>query len=113
MLTMLRFRISLLLGLVVSLNTHGEESADEIAKKLANPNTPLASLNFKFQYRSFEGDLPEADDQSSSMVLFQPSFPFPLANGDMILFRPAIPLILDQPDPVGARLKIRDGASVI
>jgi len=72
-------------------------SADEIAKKLANPNTPLASLNFKLQYRTFEGDLPNADDQEGTTLLFQPAFPFPLANGDVVFFRPAIPLQFDQP----------------
>ncbi len=38
-------------------------SADEIAAELANPNTPLASLTFKLQFRGFTGDLPNADDQ--------------------------------------------------
>jgi len=73
------------------------KSADEIAKELANPNTPLASLNFKLQYRTFEGDLPKADDQESTTLLFQPVFPFPVANGDVVFFRPAIPLQFNQP----------------
>ena len=72
-------------------------TADEIAAELANPNTPLASLNFKLQYRTFEGDLPNADEQDSTTLLFQPSMPFPLANGDVVFFRPAIPLLIDQP----------------
>lgn len=72
-------------------------SAEEMAAKLANPNAPLASLTFKLQYRTFEGTLPDAHNQSSTTVLFQPSFPFKLDNGDVIFFRPAIPLIADQP----------------
>jgi len=36
---------------------HGK-SADEIAKELANPNTSLASLTFKNQFRWYTGDLP-------------------------------------------------------
>jgi hypothetical protein len=74
-----------------------EQSADEVARELANPNTALASLNFKNQFRWFEGDLPNADDQSSYTLLFQPAFPFPLENGDMIIWRPALPLLVDQP----------------
>ena len=74
-------------------------SADEMAKKLANPNSPLATLNFKAQYRQFDGDLPNANKQSSTTILFQPSFPFSLDNGDLIFFRPGIPLIIDQPIP--------------
>jgi hypothetical protein len=72
-------------------------SAEEIAQQLANPNTPLASLNFKLQFREFEGDLPGADGQSGTTLLFQPSFPFSLDNGDSVFFRPAIPLQIDFP----------------
>ena len=81
----------------VSSGGAAKPSADEIAKKLANPNTPLASLTFRYQYRTYTGDLPKADGQSSSTLLFQPSFPFPLENGDLILFRPAIPIQFDHP----------------
>ena len=50
--------------LAVSLGfaEEGEDSANEIAKSLANPNTPLATLNFKNQFRFFRGDLPGAAD---------------------------------------------------
>ncbi|MFK7852163.1 MAG: hypothetical protein AB8D78_14395, partial [Akkermansiaceae bacterium] len=41
------------------------KSAEEIAKELANPNTPLASLNFKNQFRWFDGALPNSGDQFS------------------------------------------------
>jgi hypothetical protein len=74
-----------------------EKTADEIARELANPNTPLATLNFKLQFRQFKGDLADADNQDGTTLLFQPSLPFPLDNGDLLLFRPAIPIISDQP----------------
>jgi hypothetical protein len=75
-------------------------SANEVAVKLANPNTALASLTFKFQLREFEGTaLPES--QSGSGILFQPVLPFPLDNGDSIMFRPAFPLQTNQPLPGG------------
>ncbi len=72
-------------------------SADEVAKSLANPNTPLATMTLKLQYRTFKGDLPAADDQSGTSALFQPAFPFPLDNGDTVFFRPAFPIVFDQP----------------
>jgi hypothetical protein len=72
-------------------------SADELAASLANPNTPLASLNFKLQFRSYEGDLPNANDQWGTTLLFQPTLPFPLDNGDTVFFRPAIPFQFNQP----------------
>ena len=94
-------KLALAACLIFSTAVMAEEkpgrSADEIAKELANPNTPLASLNFKFQYRTYKGDLPNADDQEGTTLLFQPVFPFPLANGDVVFFRPAIPLQFDQP----------------
>lgn len=73
-----------------------QPSAEEIAAELANPNAPLASLTFKLQYRTFEGNLPNADEQDSTTLLFQPSFPFAQKNGDVIFFRPAIPINIDQ-----------------
>jgi hypothetical protein len=91
--------MSLLVSLCVSAQ-EGELNADEAAKELANPNTPLASLNFKSQFRTFKGGLPGADDQNGSMLLFQPSMPFPVENG-LVFFRPAIPLIASQPVPMG------------
>jgi hypothetical protein len=72
-------------------------SAAELAAELSNPNTAVATLTLKNQFRWFEGDLPEADDQSSYTLLFQPGLPFVLDSGDKIIWRPAIPLIFDQP----------------
>jgi hypothetical protein len=37
-----------------------QPSAEEIAAKLANPNSPMATLTFRLQYRQFAGDLPGA-----------------------------------------------------
>lgn len=77
-------------------------SADELAAELSNPNSAVATLTFKNQFRWFEGDLRDADNQSSYTLLFQPSLPFVLPSGDKILWRPAVPLLVDQPvfDPV-------------
>lgn len=91
-------------SLSAAQEAHEGKSADEIAKELANPNSSLASLTFKNQYRWYKGDLPRADDQGNYTLLFQPVFPFPLENtasgGKANLFiRPAIPLVVDQPTP--------------
>jgi hypothetical protein len=74
-----------------------EPSAEELAKSLANTNTPLAGQTFKFQNPTFDGDLPGADDESSSVMLYQPAFPFQLENGATVFFRPAVPIIVNQP----------------
>lgn len=87
----------LLAAAIASAEEVPAPSADEVAAKLANPNAPLASVTTKLQYRTYDGDLPGAGSESSTTLLFQPSLPFPLANGDSILFRPAVPLQLDFP----------------
>jgi hypothetical protein len=55
-----------------------QPSAEEIAAKLANPNSPMASLTFRLQQRGFDGNLPNAGSQDSTTLVFQPSFPFSL-----------------------------------
>ena len=47
-----------------------EKTTEEIAQELANPNTPLATLNFKLQFRQFKGDLADADNQDGTTLLF-------------------------------------------
>ena len=74
-------------------------SAEEIAAELANPNTPMGSLNTNFDYTAFGGDLHEAGDQSAAKIIFQPSLPYPLGGGTNFFVRPAIPVILDQSVP--------------
>lgn len=92
-----------------------EKSADDLAKELSNPNSPLASLTFKHTYTSFDGSLPGADDQSSSVTLFQPVFPFPLDDsGTTNLFvRPALAYVWQQPvfDPSKGKFENKSGVA--
>lgn len=79
-----------------------EKSTDEIARELSNPNNSLASLTFRNQFRTYTGDLPDADEQSNYTLLFQPVFPFSLGAGEggrkaNLFIRPAIPLLVEQP----------------
>jgi hypothetical protein len=79
-------------------------SADDVARELANPNSSLATLTFKNQYRWYTGDLPDTDDQVNFTMVFQPVFPLALpkdGSGDnsTIFFRPGIPLVFNQPVP--------------
>ena len=59
-----------------------EQSNEELARELANPNTTLGTLNFNFDYTSYKGELPGADGQESYRVSFQPVLPYPLAPGN-------------------------------
>lgn len=79
-------------------------SADDVARDLANPNSSLATLTFKNQYRWYTGDLPDADGQDNFTMIFQPVFPLALpkdGSGDnsTIFIRPGIPLVFNQPVP--------------
>ena len=83
---------------------HHGKSADEVARELNNPASSLSFLTLKNQFRIYDGDLPDADDQNNYTLLFQPAFPFPLgetsSGGKANLFvRPAIPLVVNQPVP--------------
>jgi len=97
------FRVSVAVVILVAMAAvaFGQQdeapTADEAARELSNPNTALASITFKNQFRSFAGELPHAGDQSSYMLLFQPVLPFPRQNGSKIIFRPAVPLLVGQP----------------
>lgn len=90
---------SLLICLALPVFGQDEEapSVDEVARELSNPNTALASMTFKNQFRLFAGELPGATDQSSYTLLFQPVLPFPRSDGSKIIFRPAVPLLVGQP----------------
>ncbi len=70
---------------------------DEIAAELANPNTSLATINLRNQFRWFDGDLPHAGDQFGYTALLQPILPFPIKDGSKMIFRPAFPFIIEQP----------------
>ncbi|PLW69886.1 hypothetical protein [Pseudohalioglobus lutimaris] len=75
----------LLAGLTVALAGTGlsaqeEQSNEEIARELANPNTTLGTLNFNLDYTSYKGDLPGADGQDAYRVSFQPVLPYPLGG---------------------------------
>ena len=86
-------------------------SLDEIAKELSNPVTALASIKTDLEYRTYQGDLPAADDQSNIVFLIKPSVPIPLENGKNILMRASIPIFVDLPAwkvPFGHPLWIQD-----
>jgi hypothetical protein len=75
-----------------------EMTADEAAKKLANPAGSLASLANNLTYRTYDGDLPDAGSQDAWSYTFQPVLPFPVGDkGRNLIVRPAFTLSFDQP----------------
>lgn len=76
-------------------------SADELARKLANPANPIMKIGNNFDYVTFDGDLPDANGQSAFRYVFLTVFPFKLDNGNSIVFRPGIPVMFNEPVPDG------------
>ena len=77
-------------------------NVDDLAKELSNPGAANATLNFKLEYRTFDGDVAGADEQNSTTLTFQPVLPFVLPNGNNLIFRPAFPYVWGQPTPSGS-----------
>ena len=71
---------------------YAEDSLDEIAIELINPVGNLVSIFNDFNYASYQGNLPEAGDQSKGSYLITPSIPFLLDNGKNIVVRATIPI---------------------
>lgn len=93
------FTIGVLSTLSVSVVAE-EQSVDEIAAELANPNTVLGSMNFNLDYITYKGNLPGASDQSSLSLTFQPVLPYPIEKGVNFYLRPAVPIIIKKDVPV-------------
>ena len=70
---------------------------DKIALELSNPATGLRTFDFEFEYRTYQGDLPGADDLDSYRMVFTPSWPIRLDNGKTLFLRAHIPINGDQP----------------
>ena len=88
----------LVLGVVsLSANNIDGKSTEEIAKELANPNTPLTSVKFKLQYIEYKGSLTHANAQDKFLINLQPTLPFPVDDEHMLWVRPSVPLVFNQP----------------
>ncbi|MFC1688201.1 hypothetical protein ACFL07_00900 [Pseudomonadota bacterium] len=74
-------------------------SAAEVAAALSDPNTNMGSMNFQFDYISYDGDIPGAGSASATRMLFQPSLPYKLNETTNLFIRPAIPVIFSQDVP--------------
>ena len=104
----MRFPLAVLGQATTVQGETGSQSADAVARELANPDASLATLTLKNQYRLYTGDLPQTHDQRNYSALFQPvcplSLPTPEHGGKATFFvRPAFPLLPDQPTPRAGR----------
>ena len=75
------------------------QDAAQIAKALANPNATLGFMGFPIDWILYDGDLPDASNQTAFKINFQPSVPYPVGEGTNFFVRPLFPLVVQQPVP--------------
>jgi hypothetical protein len=64
---------------------------------MSNPLSAFLSLGYEAQYRTYQGGIPGAGDQSSWSHVFQAVLPFRQKDGKGWVFRFALPYLADQP----------------
>lgn len=73
-------------------------SDEELARKMANPNAAVGTLNFFPDILHYKNDLPDGSNYTSYSLTFQPALPKPNLIGPvMLFFRPAIPILFNPP----------------
>ena len=72
-------------------------SAEEAAKKLADPNATIGMFSIPIDYIHYNGDMNGASEQNAIKLSLQPSLPYPIKKGQNIFVRPLIPFVLAQP----------------
>lgn len=98
-------KLTRLLSLVTVLNCSWSigvaaeegDDANAIARELSNPATALSSMGNKLEVRTYDGDLPGAEDEVGYRYVFQPVLPFVLEDGDKVIFRPAFNVPISEP----------------
>jgi len=73
------------------------QSAQDVARELANPNTSLGFMAFPMDYITYQGDLPEAGKQDAWKISAQPSLPYPIGKDTNFFLRPLVPIIVREP----------------
>ena len=82
------------------------KSVDQIAREMTNPFAPFTYFDWHIEYRTYEGSVPGAGDQTQWGNIFQGVIPFRQENGKGWVFRFTIPYYDDQPiyyDDLGDR----------
>lgn len=72
-------------------------SMDEIALELSSSASRLRNVSWDFNYYTFQGDLPGAEDQTAIRNVLALSWPIDLGSGKNLMLRLNIPINGDQP----------------
>jgi hypothetical protein len=74
-----------------------EKSLDQLAAEMSNPLAAFTSFAYGLDYRTYQGEMPDADDQSSTTHILQAVIPFAQKDGQGFVLRLALPYVDDQP----------------
>jgi len=74
-----------------------EKSIETIAREMTNPLAAFYRFDYEGQYRTFQGSMPGADDQTSWVHVFQATLPFREKDGKGWVFKFALPYFDDMP----------------
>jgi hypothetical protein len=72
------------------------KSVDQIAREMTNPLAPFTYFDWHIEYRTYQGSIAGASDQTQWGNIFQPVIPFRQKNGKGWVFRFALPYYDDQ-----------------
>lgn len=86
----------LVLGLLVSFTANSQESAAELAAKLADPNATLGQMLVPIDFIQYGNEFDDSR-QNAFVTSFQPSLPISLSEGVNLYVRPLIPFYVSQP----------------
>ena len=92
----LLFTAMLLFG-CPSVSAAGDVLPSAAATELLNPIGRLAAVDNRFFYKSFQGDLPDAGEQTTSGYVFEPVIPFALPTGKRLALRFSLPMTFSTP----------------
>ena len=93
----LLFFLTLAPGVLLAAGEGDTGSLVSESTELMNPIGRLAAIDNRFFYKSFQGDLPDAGEQTTSGYVFEPVIPFALSNGKRLALRFSLPMTFSTP----------------
>ena len=73
------------------------KSLGQLAREMSNPLAPFFSATYKLDYRTYQGDMPDAKNQTSISHVLEAVFPFRQKDGQGFVFKFSLPYHDDQP----------------
>lgn len=69
-----------------------------ISEQLVSPISSLFSFTTRYEFETFQGDLPESGGQDASQFQFTTSLPIRFDSGQILQVRLMVPMVMEQPN---------------